>query len=80
MSPGMSSSSARIGVIPTPPAMRATRRPVVVKPPNGPSTTTRVPGRMSRSERVWSPSPLTVIRSRRPSGAAESENGCASHQ
>ena len=26
---------------------------------------------------VWSPRPLTVIRSEPPSGAAESENGCA---
>ena len=43
--PGMSSSSARIGVMPTPPAMSATRgrrREAVVNAPNGPSTITRV--------------------------------------
>ena len=49
--PGRSSSSARIGVMPTPPAISATRRDRrAVKPPNGPSRITRVPGRMSRSE------------------------------
>ena len=54
-SPGMSSSSARIGVIPTPPAISATRgrrRAAVVNAPNGPSAITRVPGGIARSARV----------------------------
>ena len=47
MSPSISSISARIGVIPIPPATSSTfswRREASVKTPNGPSATTRVPG------------------------------------
>jgi hypothetical protein len=79
----MSSSSARIGVIPTPPAISATRgrrRDTVVNAPSGPSTITRVPGPRPARRPVKSPTDFTVIRRRRPSGAADSENGCASHQ
>ena len=36
--------------------------------------------RARASRPVWSPSALTVMRSDSPSGAAESENGCAVHQ
>ena len=80
-SPGRSSSSARIGVIPTPPAISATRgrrRAAAVKAPCGPSKITRVPGGIALSPK--SPTCLTVIRSRCPSGAAESEYGCDCHQ
>ena len=69
--------------MPTPPAISATRgrrRAAAVKAPNGPSAITRVPGGIVPQASVKSPTPLTVIRSRRPSGAADSENGCASHQ
>ena len=48
--------------------------------PNGPSATTRVPTGIVRIREVWSPAALTLIRSDRPSGAAESENGWAVHQ
>ena len=54
-SPGVSSSSARIGAMPTPPAMSATRgcrRAALVSPPDGPSTITRVPGGSDASRRV----------------------------
>ena len=53
--PGMSSSSARIGVMPTPPAISATRgrrRAAAVNVPNGPSAITRVPGGIARSAAV----------------------------
>ena len=51
----MSSSSARIGVMPTPPAISATRgrrRMAVVNEPNGPSAITGVPAGMARSASV----------------------------
>ena len=54
-SPGMSSSSARIGVMPTPPAISATRgwrRAALVNPPDGPSMITRVPAGSDASRRV----------------------------
>ena len=79
----MSSMSARIGVIPIPPAIRTTfsrRRAASVKTPNGPSASTLVPGRTSARRAEKSPSAFAVIRSDRPSGAAESENGCEAHQ
>ena len=66
-----------------PPAIRTTfsrRRAAAVKTPNGPSATTRVPGATSASRLEKSPSALTVMRSERPSGARESENGCDAHQ
>jgi hypothetical protein len=72
----MSSSSARIGVMPTPPAISTARRCLrraAVKLPNGPSAKTRVPGRIRPTVAEESPSALTVMRSARPSGAAESE-------
>ena len=72
--------SARTGVMPMPPATSAIlspRRLASVKTPNGPSARTRVPTGSDASAPLWSPSAFTVIRSDRPSGAAESENGCA---
>ena len=70
-------------MIPIPPAISSVlrrRRTASVNAPNGPSATTRVPTGIDRTRRVWSPAALTLIRSERPSGAAESENGCAVHQ
>ena len=67
--------------MPTPPAISATRgrrRAAAVNAPCGPSKITRVPGGIALSPK--SPTCLTVIRSRRPSGAAESEYGCDCHQ
>ena len=75
----MSSISARIGVIPIPPAINSTfrrRRASAVKTPNGPAASTWVPGAIEPILEVKSPSAFTVIRSERPSGARESENGC----
>ena len=77
------SASARIGVMPIPPAISSAlprRRAASVKRPKGPSATTRVPTGIVPMRAVWSPAALTLIRSERPSGAAESENGCAVHQ
>ena len=71
------------GVIPIPPAISTVlsrRRRSSVKTPSGPSATTRVPGLTAASRAEWSPSALTVIRSDRPSGAADSENGWAVQQ
>ena len=62
--------------MPTPPAISATRgrrRAAAVKAPCGPSKITRVPGRIAFRPALKSPTSLTVIRSRRPSGAADSE-------
>jgi hypothetical protein len=70
--------------MPIPPAIRTTalsrRRAASVKVPNGPSATTRVPGRISAIRLVKSPSALTVIRRESPRGASEIENGCDAHQ
>ena len=49
------------------------------KIPYGPSMATRVPGRTSSRARVPLPRALTVTRSVRPSGAAETLNGCWCH-
>lgn len=82
--PPISSSSARTGVLPMPPAISATlsrRRTAAVKTPNGPSAATRVPGLISSAMRLEkSPSRLTVTRSERPSGVAAGENRCDSNQ
>ena len=61
-------------------SVRSRRWADAVNTPNGPSVTTRVPGRIDASPALWSPSALTVIRSDRPSGASDSENGWAVHQ
>lgn len=84
MSPaGSSSSRARIGVMPTPPAI--SRVPGCVRcnevnAPYGPSTNARLPTRMCRRPALVLPTALAVRRNVRPSGAADSENGFASHQ
>ena len=48
-----------------------------VKTPNGPSATTRVPTGVAPARACSRRRAFTVIRSESPSGAAESENGCA---
>ena len=83
MSPSISSISARIGVIPIPPATSSTFscvREASVKTPNGPSATTRVPGVSRSIFAEWPPRFLIVMRNDRPSGAEESENGSGAHQ
>ena len=67
------------GVIPIPPATSSTFsrvRASSVNVPSGPSATTRVPDAVGEPGGVVAEI-LTVIRSDRPSGAAERENGCA---
>ena len=69
--------------MPIPPATSSVfglRRADSVKPPNGPSATTRVPTGIDRILAVWSPDAFTLIRCERPSGAADREKGCAVHQ
>ena len=83
MSPSISSISARIGVIPMPPATSSTfswLRDASVKTPNGPSATTRVPGLSWSIFAEWPPRFLIVMRNDLPSGADESENGSGAHQ
>src|SRR2546423_573246 len=63
-----------MGVIPIPPATRATlgrRRTASVKTPNGPSATTRVPGRIVPTRWLKSPRSFTVMRRESSVGAAE---------
>src|SRR4051794_41821216 len=76
----MVSKSARIGVMPTPPATSSTSRRVrrsAVMAPYGPSAITLVPTgtRCSRSEP--SPSDLTVSRNRFPTGGGGGGKGGA---
>ena len=60
-------------------ALGLTRR-LAVNTPDGPSASTRTPGRSLASCAVWSPTRFTVSRSHSSLGAADSENGCDCHQ
>ena len=73
---------ARSGVMPTPPASSSAgrgRERAGKNAPNGPSASTRVPGRSERSMLLGSPTSRTVIRIRSSLGSADSEYGCDCH-
>ena len=73
---------ARSGVTPMPPAIISTgpSQPLSAsRPPEGPSATTLVPGRRAGSRELWRPETVAVMRSRRPSGSADSEYGWATY-
>ena len=72
---GSEANIARIGVMPTPPAISSTRRPVTagVNAPYGPSAMIRVPLVRLAREPLWSPRALTVMRIRLGCGMADRE-------
>ena len=80
---GIVSNRARMGVTPTPPAIRSTFRRVrraAVIAPYGPSGKTQVPGLSSCTLALPLPRFLTVSRRCVLVGGADSENGWADRQ
>src|SRR5256885_1958151 len=78
--PGMSSSIARIGVIPMPPAIRATRgrrRASGVNDPYGPSARTRVPGGHEGARSAWGGGGVREVPRRRGRAGAGAREGRA---
>ena len=80
---GSSCSSARIGAMPTPaPTSSSRSRAARVggeRRRTGPRSRRACRAAARARPALWSPRSLTVIRSRSPAGAAESEYGCACH-